>query len=224
MTGQLAFDLPSRPALGKSDFFVSSANALAVRALETPGWPQGRMVLTGPAGAGKTHLAHVWAAEAGARVHAATALPGADGDLPGAVVIEDVPLIAGDRRAEAALFHLLNWQAERGGQILLTGRGAPARWQIALPDLASRIAAAPVATLDAIDDALLAALLIKLFADRQLRVAPPVIGYLTRRIARSFATAEATVAALDARALAQGRPITRALAAEMLDRTGGAEA
>jgi chromosomal replication initiation ATPase DnaA len=220
VTRQLAFDLPARPALGRADFFVSAANALAVRALDSPDWPGGRMLLTGPAGSGKTHLAHVWAAGAGAAVWPADGLPLAPAPLPAALAIEDVPGVAGDRAAETALLHLLNWQAERGGQVLLTGRGAPARWGLGLPDLASRIAASPVATLDALDDALLAALLVKLFADRQLRVAPGVVGWLARRIDRSFAGAEAAVTALDARALAEGRPITRALAAAVLDKPG----
>jgi chromosomal replication initiation ATPase DnaA len=217
VTRQLVFDLPARPAMGRAAFFVSPANALAVRALDAANWPQGRMVLTGPLGAGKTHLAHVWASDTGAVILPATALPAPPAALPVALAIEDLPAIAGDAAAEARLLHVLNWQAERGGRVLMTGRGAPAQWPFGLADLASRVAAAPVAVLAPPDDALLAALLVKLFADRQLRVAPALITWLVQRIERSFAGAEAAVQALDAQALARKRPITRALAAEVLD-------
>ncbi len=220
---QLTFDLPVRPALGREDFFVSPANALAVAALgRWRDWPGGRMVLSGPEGAGKTHLAHVWAAETGAAIVAAAELRGAD--LPvlaaHAAVVEDIDRIAGQQAAETLLFHLLNMATEAGGPLLLTGTGRPARWPFALADLASRVQAAPVASLDAMDDALLSALLAKLFADRQLAVSPSVISWMVRRIERSFGGAQRAVAALDARALAEGRAITRQLAAEVLARAG----
>ncbi len=225
MARQLAFDLPAKPALGREDFFVSPANALAVRAVEGwRDWPQGKLVLIGPEGAGKTHLAHVWAAEAGARIVAAAALPALDpADLSGAgrVAVEDVPGIAGVPAAERALFHLHNMLAAAGGRLLLTGTGNPVRWPLALPDLASRVQAASVATLEAMDDQLLTALLVKLFADRQLIVGPPVIAYLVRRMERSFAAAQRIVAALDRRALAEQRRVTRAMAAEILDKAHG---
>ncbi len=230
MPRQLTFDLPAVPALGREDFFVSPANTLAVTALDGwRDWPLGKMALTGPAGAGKTHLAHVFAASASASagsetvatIVAARDLP--DADIPtlatGAVVVEDVPAIAGDRKAETALFHLHNLVLETGGRLLVTGRAAPARWNIALPDLASRLAAASVATIDPPDDNLLAAVLAKLFADRQLAVDPDVIRYLTRRMTRDFAAAHDMVARLDALSLEHHRPITRPLAAQVLDIT-----
>lgn len=220
---QLTFDLPIRPALGREDFYVSPANALAVAALESwRDWPGARMVLCGPPGAGKTHLAHVWAADADATIITAAELPGAD--LPAlaarAAVVEDIERIAGQRAAETALFHLLNMMAEAGGPLLLTGTGRPGRWPFALADLASRVQAAPVASLDAMDDALLSALLAKLFADRQLAVPASVISWMVRRIERSFSGAQQAVAALDARALAEGRAISRQLAGEVLAQPG----
>lgn len=219
---QLVLDLPARPALGREDFFVSPSNRLALAQVEGwPGWPGGRLALAGPEGAGKTHLAHVWAARAAARVLPAAALAGLDlGGLDGgaAVAVEDVDRLAGRgrRAAEEALFHLCNLLAAGGGSLMVTGRGAPARWRIRLPDLASRLRAAPVARLEPPDDPLLAAVLVKLFADRQLAVGPDLIQYLLARIDRSFAAAEATVAALDRAGLARHRPITARLAGDVL--------
>ena len=221
---QLVLDLPVRPALGRADFFVSPANRLALAQVESwPGWPSGRLAVTGPEGAGKTHLAHVWAARAGARIIAGADLPGLDlAGMPAdaAMVVEDADRLRDLGRsrslAEEALFHLCNHLAAGGGSLMATGRLAPARWQIALADLASRLRAAPVARLEAPDDALLAAVLVKLFADRQIAVAPDLIRYLLARMERSFAAAEALVAALDRAGLSRHRPITARLAAEVL--------
>jgi chromosomal replication initiation ATPase DnaA len=221
---QLVLDLPVRPALGRADFFVSPANRLALAQVESwPGWPSGRLAVTGPEGAGKTHLAHVWAARAGARIIAGADLPGLDlAGMPAdaAMVVEDADRLRDLGRsrslAEEALFHLCNHLAAGGGSLMATGRLAPARWRIALADLASRLRAAPVARLEAPDDALLAAVLVKLFADRQIAVAPDLIRYLLARMERSFAAAEALVAALDRAGLSRHRPITARLAAEVL--------
>lgn len=222
---QLVFDLATRPALGRADFFVSPANRLALAQVDTwPDWPGGRLAVAGPAGAGKTHLAHVWAARAGARVIPATALGRLDlAKLPGnaALAIEDADRLAAlpgpeARAAEVALFHLANHLSAGGGGLMVSGRRAPAHWRVGLPDLASRLRAAPVARLDPPDDALLAAVLVKLFADRQIAVAPDLVQYLLARMDRSFEAAEALVAVLDRAGLARRRPITRALAAEIL--------
>lgn len=221
MTRQLAFDLPVRPALGREDFFVAPANALAVAALErTETWPGGKMLLIGPPGSGKTHLALVWAARTGATVLQAADL--ADVDLPdvGALVIEDVPQVAGGPELETALFHIHNHMAQRRGLLLLTADRVVRDWGIALPDLKSRMEATATATLQEPDSELLGAVLVKLFADRQLAVSPSLIRWLLGRMDRSFATARAVVAALDAAALAQQRPITRDLAADLLDSHG----
>ncbi|WP_343081219.1 DnaA ATPase domain-containing protein [Ostreiculturibacter nitratireducens] len=225
MARQLAFDLPVRPALGRDDFLVAPSNALALKAIDADGdWPQGKLALVGPAGAGKTHLVHVWAAATGADVVRGIDLP--DADIPaiaaaGRVAVEDADRIAGNPAAEAALFHLHNLVLAEGGRLLMTARTAPRRWGLTLPDLASRVEAASVAAIEAPDDALLAAVLVKLFADRQLTVAPTLVPYLVTRMERSFDAARKLVAALDAAALAQGRPVTRALAADVLDSASG---
>ncbi|MFN0114124.1 MAG: chromosomal replication initiator DnaA [Paracoccaceae bacterium] len=231
LSAQLVFDLTAPPALGRADFFVSGANALAVRMLAEPGrWPAGKLLLTGPEGSGKTHLAGIWAAERGAAVFSAGDLPESPPrGRPGAVVVEDAGLVAGDARAEAALFHLHNHVLASGGYLLLTASAPPGVWGLATPDLLSRMDATARAALLPPDDALLRAVLVKLFADRQVSVAPNVIAYLVARIDRSFAAARDIVARLDARALARGSKVTRTLAAEVmgqppdpLDR-GGAE-
>jgi len=221
---QLAFHLPARPALGREDFFVSPANAQAVALIEGwRDWPARKLVLCGPRGAGKTHLAHVWAGLSGARIVAAETLAEADiaalAETP--VAVEDADAIAGHPGAEAALFHLHNLVLAEGHALMVTAGAPPGRWGLALPDLASRMQAMLLARLGPPDDALLAAVLAKLFADRQLAPAPDCVPYLARRIERTFDAARTTVAGIDARALATGRAITRALAAEVLDNRDG---
>ncbi|MEZ5686195.1 MAG: chromosomal replication initiator DnaA [Paracoccaceae bacterium] len=223
MSRQLAFDLPLKQAQGRDDFFVAPANALALATLDAPaGWPGRRMLLIGPEGAGKSHLAQIWADTHGAPVLAASAL--AEADIPalarGPVVIEDAGAVAGRPACETALFHLHNLAQAEGGTLLLTAAAPPRDWGLALPDLASRMAALASVRIAPPDDALLAAVLVKLFADRQLVVAPGLIDWLVGRMDRSLATARRLVAALDARALAEGRKISRPLAAEVLDTLG----
>ncbi len=221
MARQLTFELPVRAALGREDFFVSPANAAAVATVEDwQAWPARKMLLTGPEGAGKTHLVHVWAGLADARIVAARALSGVD--VPalasGPVAVEDADGIAGDPAAEEALFHLHNLVLAEGHALLLTAEAPPARWGVTLPDLKSRMQGTATATLQPPDDTLLAAVLVKLFADRQLVVDPRVIGWLTRHMDRSFAAAGALVDALDAAALAERRAITQPFAARVLDK------
>jgi chromosomal replication initiation ATPase DnaA len=228
MAEQLAFRLPARPALGRGDFFVSPANAAAVGMVSDDArWPLGKLALAGPEGSGKTHLAHVWAAETGARILPAADLAGAA--LPalaaaGRIVVEDMDRAPADPATERALFHLHNLLLEAGGRLLLSGRTPPARWPVALPDLRSRLAAMTVAELPLPDDALLSAVLVKLFADRQIAVSPALVAFLVPRIDRSFAAARDIVERLDRAALAEARPVNRALAARLLDNTspGGA--
>ncbi|AAV94418.1 chromosomal replication initiator DnaA [Ruegeria pomeroyi] len=224
MARQLSFDLPAMTALGREDFFVSPANALAVAMISARIWPGGKLVLTGPAGAGKTHLAHVWASETGARIIEATAL--VEADIPelaaGPVAVEDVPLLAGDDARQALLFHLHNLTLANGHPLLLTGRAAPGFWDLSLPDLQSRVDAAQHVALDPPDDALLGAVLAKLFVDRQLSPGPEVISYLVKHMDRSFEAAARTVAALDRIALDEKRDITRALAVRLLSTQAGA--
>ncbi len=219
MTGQLTFDLAGTAAYAREDFFASPANALA---LEVVGrwqqWTQGKLLLIGPHGAGKTHLAHVWAMDAGAVLCRGDALVAGDLAAGQSLVVDDADKVAGDAVAETALFHLHNMVLQGGGRLLLTASTPPRDWGLQLPDLASRMSATDVARLDAPDDALLSAVLVKLFADRQITVPPNLVSYLVPRMERSVAAAAGLVAALDQLALATRRPVTRSLAAELLDR------
>lgn len=220
MPRQLTLDLPVRAALGREDFFLSPANELALATLDAGHWPQSKLILTGPEGAGKSHLAAVWAGEQGAAVIAAKDL--SDGIIPAsagarAVVIEDADRIAGDMPREVALFHLHNLLQAAGAALLLTARRPPRDWGLQLADLRSRMEATGVVTLDPPDDSLLAAVLVKLFTDRQIQVQANLVDYLLARMDRSFAEARRLVDRLDQRALALGRPVTRTLAAEVLD-------
>ena len=217
---QLSFDLPAQVALGPDDFFVSTSNETAyVMMTDWQGWPAGKLALIGPKGSGKSHLARVWQSLAGAQILQASNLTA--GPMPPAgahLVIEDMDdLPAG---AEEHLFHLHNHLAQTGGLLLLTGCQPPSRWQIALPDLASRMQGTAVIRLDDPDDRLLAALLMKLFADRQLAPPPDVITYLAARIERSHRAASQVVALLDAAALRDKRDLTRAFVRAVLDKPG----
>ena len=237
MTGQLAFDLPAREAWSRADFFTSPANAAALQAVDGwRDWPGGRLLLLGPAGSGKTHLAHIWAAETAAPETAAPktvpletapleakALWLAPDDLTdrlpdiaatASVIIDGAQRVAG--RSETALFYLYNRLIPQG-RLLLTSPLPPRDWGLTLPDLLSRLQAMPVARLEPPDDALLAGVLVKLLADRQIAAPANLIAYLLPRMERSVAAARAMVAALDARSLATQRPVTRQLAAEVLD-------
>lgn len=220
MPSQLPLDLPPRAAQGREDFIVSDANALAVAQVEDwRAWPQRKLVLVGPEASGKTHLAHVWATMSGAQIIAAAALPQAD--IPALtktpVAVEDAERIAGDRAAEEALFHLHNLLLAEGGTLLMTARIPPHRWPLTLPDLKSRAEATATATLQPPDDALLAAVLEKLIADRQLTVAPGLVPYLVDRMERSFAAARDIVERLDRATLGTGLKLTPQLAGKFLD-------
>jgi chromosomal replication initiation ATPase DnaA len=213
---QLPLDLPHRPALEREDFLVAPANELAVQWLDRwPDWSGPALVLAGPAGSGKTHLGHVFARRSGAVLIAPAALaraaPRALAGAARAAIVDDA-----EGAAEEPLLHLYNLLAERGGHLLLLARAAPARWGIGLADLRSRLLAAPVVEVAPPDDALLAALLVKLFADRQLRIGAEVVAFLVPRLERSFAAAQRMVAALDQAALAAGRPVTVPLARAVL--------
>ena len=203
----------------RADFFAAPSNALALRVVEGwQDWPGRKLLLIGPEGAGKTHLAHVWAAMTGSVILPAETLGTVEvADLAGrAVVVEDADRVLG-AGAEAQLFHMHNL-VTTGGFLLLTARTPPRDWGLTLPDLFSRMQASPIAHLNAPDDALLSAVLVKLFADRQVAVPASLIPYLVSRMPRSIGAARALVAALDARALAAGRPISQKLAGEVLDR------
>ncbi|WP_243405013.1 chromosomal replication initiator DnaA [Pelagivirga sediminicola] len=220
---QLSLDLQTLPAVGREDFYVSSANATAVALIDGwQDWPARKLVLNGPAGAGKTHLAHVWSDLSGGAIVQAGDL--AQADIPalasGHIAIEAADTIAGDPDAEEALFHLHNLALAEGHSLLITARAAPNHWPLVLPDLASRMQATPTCTLKEPDDELLAAVLMKQMGDRQILPTPGTIPYLVRRMPRAFGDAGRVVAALDKLALERRRPVTRALAAEVLDKMG----
>ncbi|KPQ17344.1 MAG: ATPase involved in DNA replication initiation [Rhodobacteraceae bacterium HLUCCO18] len=210
MAQQLVFDLPVRPAMGRGDFFVSASNEVALARVDAwPEWSFGKLVLAGPEGSGKTHLAHVWAGQSGARIISARDVTEADVAQAGAwpaLALEDVDRVAGDAAAEARLFHLHNALAATGAPLLLTARRPPARWGLGLPDLDSRMRQAELARIDAPDDTLLSALLLKLSHDRGLRLTPAILSHVLPRIERSAAALHGFVGRLDARALAVKRP------------------
>ncbi len=213
---QLALALGHSESLAREDFLAGPSNAAALSLVERwPDWPARTMLLVGPEGSGKSHLAAIWAEMSGARFVAGRALSGPE--LPaalatGALVVEDLTPGQFDERA---MFHLLNLAREEGVFVLATARTAPAGWTLGVADLASRLRALPVVMLEAPGDALLRAVIVKLFADRQLAVDESLVAYLAARIERSFAAARSAVERLDREALRQQRPVTRALAAEL---------
>jgi chromosomal replication initiation ATPase DnaA len=214
---QLAFDLALDPRYGREDFLVSPSNEQAYALIERwPDWPDTIQLLTGPTGSGKSHLASIWATTA--KAWTIDAFEVSANRVPhlvsnGALVIEDM-----DRadRDEAALFHLLNLARERRTSVLITCETAPLHWGLRTPDLLSRLRLAPAATLEPPDDALLKAVLVKLFVDRQLVVDTTVVDYIAVRIERSLARAAEVVGALDREALSRGRRVSRPIAAEIL--------
>ena len=214
---QLALALPHAESLSRDDFLEGPANAAALLLVDSwPDWPNRIMLVAGPEGSGKSHLAAICAEQAGARsttAHAltATAVPGAL--ATGALVVEDLNPSGFDERA---LFHLMNLAREDQAFVLITARVPPAAFQVELRDLRSRLRAVPVVTLLPADDQLFRALIVKFCADRQLSVDETVVSYLATRIERSFAAARQAVELLDGEALRLGRPVTRALAAELL--------
>ena len=221
ISDQLPLDLGHRPAMGMDDFLVADGNRDAVAWLDRwPNWPGSALVLHGATGCGKTHLAHVWRAASGATLTTGPALAAADppGLLAGvrAVAVDDADRLSG-AVAEETLLHLINLVAESGCFLLLTGASAPARWPFALPDLTSRLRAMPAVAVGAPDDALLSAVLVKLFADRQLAASAEVVAYVVPRMERSFAAARRLVGALDAASLSRRQAVTVPLARAVLE-------
>jgi len=220
MARQLTFDLalPS-PTYDRADFVVAPGNREALAWIERwPDWPGPALALGGPRGAGKTHLAHIWAAMSGAEVIQGETLAGESvADLHDRVVRSPALVVEdGDRAPERPLFHLYNLVREAGGYMLLTATALPAHWSIALPDLASRLRAAPAIAVAPPDDDLLGSIILKQLADRQLHAAAGVVHYLVSHMERSGEAARRVVAALDRRALTERREIDRRLAADVL--------
>jgi chromosomal replication initiation ATPase DnaA len=214
---QLALDWPHAPSYAREDFLEAPGNAEALRNISAwPNWSAPTLMLVGPSGSGKTHLGAIWARAAGARTVSAETM--ACSQLveiasAHALLIEDADRIGVE---EAALFHLLNLTRESGVHVLLTARSEPSMWGLKTADLLSRLRLAPIVSLGAPDLELSKAVLFKLFSDRQLAVDPSVVSYVALRIERSLDAARAIVAALDREALARGKGVTRAMAAEFL--------
>lgn len=219
---QLALALDHAESYAREDFLAGPSNESAFGLIDAwPDWPSHAIAVIGPEGSGKTHLATIWAAAAGARVLSARTLGALDPRAAlatGALVVEDASAVDD----EPALFHLINMAREEGAFLLFTARTAPSLWPVTVADVISRLRAMPVVTMQAPDDALLRGLIVKLAADRQLKLDESVVSYLSNHIERSFAAARAAVIALDGEALRQGRAPSRALAAELFRE--GAEA
>lgn len=214
---QLPLLLPHRPDMDRDAFLSGPANREALALIDRwPDWPSSAVLLSGPSGSGKSHLAQIWRERSDALLTSASDLASriAEGLPAGAaVLVEDLDAPPLD---EAGLFHLLNLARETGSFVLMTSRVPAAGLAIGLPDLLSRLRAAHALELGAPDDEMLRLVLAKLFADRQLRVEKPVFDFLLRRMERSFASARELVERLDREALAEGRSVTRTLAATVL--------
>ena len=214
---QLAFVLPHAESLTRDNFLEGAANEAAVALIESwPDWPNRIMLLAGEEGSGKSHLAAIWAERSGARSASAHALTTASVPAAlatGALVVENLRQGNFDERA---LFHLMNLAREHEAFVLITSRRPASAFDVELRDLRSRLRAVPVVSVSPPDDQLLRALIVKFCADRQLTVDEAVVGYLANRIERSYAAARQAIELLDTEALRQGRPVTRALAAEVL--------
>lgn len=206
---QYALPLPLSASFERADFLEDASNVQALAWLDRPAeWPGGRLAIFGPPGMGKTHLGRAFAAAQGWRVLDGPALRGLPPPAPGGTVLDDADAVP----EAATLLHLVNLAAERREGLLLLAREAPARWPVALPDLTSRLRATTAVGIGPPGEALLVALLAKLFADRQLRVAPEIQAWLLARLPREAAALAEAVARLDRAAMQARAPLTRALA------------
>ena len=214
MTDQLRLSFEHQPASGAEDFMPAPCNDEAVAWLARwPEWPAPALLLYGPPGCGKSHLARIWATRTGAYWLDRAVPKDIPWSVSNACVLDDADPVAD----EVALLSLYRRLQEANGHLLMTAQRPPSQWRLRLPDLASRLRAAPAVAIGSPDDALLGAVLLKLFADRQLAVGQAVIQYLVRHMERSFDAAQRVVAKLDAASLDQQRPITVALARTILE-------
>jgi chromosomal replication initiation ATPase DnaA len=213
---QLVLELPHRQAQGRDDFLVTGSNTAAVALIDHwPDWPAHAALIVGPPGSGKSHLVEVWRQRSkAARVRAADINVETAPELlsSGSTAIED----AGPPLDERGLFHLLNLGRQQGSSILLTAQTRPEQWNIALPDLLSRLKAIPVLEILPPDDALLRGVLVKLFFDRQIAAAESTISFMLARMPRSLGAARLLVAEIDRRALEERAEITRPFVARVM--------
>ncbi|MEB2844035.1 hypothetical protein GAO09_20660 [Rhizobiales bacterium RZME27] len=216
---QLALSFSHDPATGRDDLLVSGPVSAAVAIVDSwPAWPSPVIVLAGPAGSGKTHLASIWREKSGARdIHP---IPGEHANLAaaaGPVLFEDA-----DRRDfdDTELFHVINSVRENGSSLLMTSRTWPSAWGVTLPDLRSRLKAVTIVEIGEPDEDLLAQVIVKLFADRQLNIDDKIVGYIVARMERSLEAAQRVVDQIDRLALARGTRISRNIAAEVLETFG----
>ena len=218
---QFTFDLPRRIALSRTDFLISDSNAAAIAWIDRwPDWPSRALALHGPKGCGKTHLVHLWCAQTAGVVVSGETL---SEEVVARLVSESRHRIAiddADRACEHALLHLYNFCMETRGSFLVAARQPPAAWTVVLPDLDSRLRAVLAIGIGLPDDALLGAVLVKHFADRQLRVAPEVIAYLLTHMERSFAAAADMALRLDVVSLRDRRAINLSLARQLVSELG----
>lgn len=209
----LAFGHEARST--RDDLLVGRPLDAAVSMIDRwPDWPSPVVVLAGPPGSGKSHLANIWREEAGAEIINPRADSNASAiaaDRP--VLFEDADRISFD---DAELFHTINAVRQNGTSLLMTARSWPTLWPVELPDLKSRLKAATMVEIGEPDDELLAQVLVKLFADRQLFADDKLVSYIAARMERSMAAASQIVDSLDRLALARGTKINRNLAAEVL--------
>ncbi len=216
---QLPLVFKHEPQTGRDDLLVSERLTAAVSIIDSwPRWPSPVVILAGPVGSGKSHLASIWRE----RSNAVAIHPTADSDAAEIASIGPVLFEDADRQGfdDRALFHVINSVRENGQSLLITSRLWPMSWPVELPDLRSRLKAATVVEIGEPDDELLAQVLVKLLADRQLAVDDRLIGYIVARMERSLESAQTIVERLDHLALARGTRINRALALEVLDSIG----
>lgn len=213
---QLPLDLGHQPGYSRDELIVTPSNAAAVALIDQwPEWPAGFMIMAGPHGSGKSHLASIWADKSEALIVDSMI----EGEIENAARANSNVLIdgIGDQHLdEKALFHLINATREASRQLLITSRRWPSQWPVTLPDLMSRIKSAPMVEISEPDDDLLSGVITKLFADRQIAVDNLIVRFLVSRIERSLATAQNIVARIDRAALEQRVRVTRQLASSVL--------